>query len=301
MHRARKTRPTFAALVVALLLTHTALAWGPQAHMAVGWVAEQHLTPKAREEVDIILEGGRLYWNVTANWADWVRSDKDGEERFPGNAKWHYINTDIKTKKGNFRPERSPNNVVSQVERWQKDLAREDLGRKHQRNAIRFLGHFTADLHQPMHCCYRERDRGGNLLPVQAFRGDYYTASPDTDDTPNLHAVWDSCLVKECMGDTSVSNFTDQLMARISDEDRKTWVEGSPRDWAWESHMLGVTNAYRFTDGTPLPSRTSVEPFDLTMENYIKGNLPVVCMQLRKAGVRLAHLINDALDPQKKE
>ena len=37
---------------------------------------------------------------------------------------------------------------------------------------------------------------------------------------------------------------------------------------------------------------------DLTSENYIDARLPLAREQLQKAGVRLARLLNEALDPK---
>ena len=37
---------------------------------------------------------------------------------------------------------------------------------------------------------------------------------------------------------------------------------------------------------------------DITSENYIDSHLPIVREQLKKAGVRLALLLNEALDPK---
>lgn len=51
-------------------------------------------------------------------------------------------------------------------------------------NALKYLVHFVADVHQPLQAGYQD-DCGGNQYQLQAFmRGS------------NLHAVWDSGLIK---------------------------------------------------------------------------------------------------------
>jgi hypothetical protein len=47
-------------------------------------------------------------------------------------------------------------------------------------------------------------------------------------------------------------------------------------------------------DGTPLP-KTGHPNLD---ENYVKKNKVVVAEQLKKGGIRLARVLNDALDPE---
>ena len=50
--------------------------------------------------------------------------------------------------------------------------------------ALKYVVHFVADIHQPLHAGYAE-DRGGNQYQLQAFmRGS------------NLHALWDVGLIK---------------------------------------------------------------------------------------------------------
>jgi len=55
--------------------------------------------------------------------------------------------------------------------------------------ALRFLIHYTGDIHQPLHATsrvnheYPAGDRGGNSFPV-----------PAKDGVSNLHSVWDSVI-----------------------------------------------------------------------------------------------------------
>lgn len=55
--------------------------------------------------------------------------------------------------------------------------------------AMRFLIHYTGDVHQPLHATarvnhdYTRGDFGGNAVPL-----------PDTSGAKNLHSVWDSVI-----------------------------------------------------------------------------------------------------------
>jgi hypothetical protein len=51
--------------------------------------------------------------------------------------------------------------------------------------ALKFLVHFTGDLHQPMHLG-RKDDLGGNRVPYTWF-----------GDKTNIHSLWDSYLVEQ--------------------------------------------------------------------------------------------------------
>lgn len=275
----------------------TCSAWGPEGHMTIGLIAEYFLIPLAKQQVQVILQGERLSDNDVANWPDIIRGNKTHEQIYPGNAKWHYVNFDVATPAAELRLPADGNDVVDQVVFWQKELANQDNSEQRRCDALRFLGHFVGDLHQPLHCTFRDEYRGGNLVPVHSFRGEYFTVNAETtiDRLPNLHSTWDESLVYETMGGESVSNFAAQLLKNITADRVSQWDEGDPYQWALQTHGLAVTNAYRFTDGSPIPKTWKRPGIDLTRSNYIDANLPVVREQLQRAGVRLAHLINATL------
>jgi hypothetical protein len=283
--------------VVMLLEPGLCSAWGPEGHIAVGGIAERYLAPEARKDVRRILGSDHLYYNRIANWPDFIRGNKDYDRLFPGNHDWHYVDIDINTPEVGFALPTNGNDVADQIVHWQAELAQRTNTVERRRDAIRFLVHFVADIHQPLHCAFRDGDRGGNLLPIHSFRGAHISLDEEMarERTLNLHKVWDDYLLQEAMDGIAEEGFADSLMAGIRPEDEAAWRSGTPKQWAWESHELAVTRAYRFTDGSPLPAAADGRTINLTDANYISANAPLVREQLRKAGVRLAWLINEAL------
>ena len=53
--------------------------------------------------------------------------------------------------------------------------------------ALKFLGHWVGDTHQPLHAASRD-DRGGNHIRTLG------------SSCESLHTLWDSCLVEERLG-----------------------------------------------------------------------------------------------------
>jgi len=51
------------------------------------------------------------------------------------------------------------------------------------------------------------------------------------------------------------------------------------------------------SNGDRVPYKWARPGMALTRENYIEAQVPVVAEQLQKAGVRLAFMLNTALDP----
>ena len=167
------------------------------------------------------------------------------------------------------------------------------------RDALKFLVHFTADLHQPLHCAYRYGDMGGNMIPVHSFQGRNYRISAEDapEHLPDLHSVWDECMVYELMAGRSRPAFAKALQEGIGGEQLRRWSQGPPFDWATDSYWRARKQAYRWANGENLPFKWARPGMDLTSENYIDARLPLVQEQLQKAGVRLARLLNEALDP----
>jgi hypothetical protein len=162
-----------------------------------------------------------------------------------------------------------------------------------QLDALKFLGHWVADVHQPLHVSF-EDDRGGNGVKVTGgICGG------------NLHGVWDTCIVGRSLG-TNAAAIASWLRGEITDEQRSEWLASRPIDWANESFAIATspgvsycvqTNAgcwydhdrERLEAGQP-------EKTVLIDAAYMEVNAPVVRDRLSRAGVRLAGLLNKALD-----
>jgi len=159
-------------------LTPSVWAWGGQGHQALAELAWQRLTPKARAAVSqlLALEPGQTLGSI-ASWADTIRD--------PLTAPWHYVN--FPRGDCHYKAERDcPDGhcVVRAIEQQEAILAAPGPEEERLR-ALKFVVHFVGDIHQPLHAGYRD-DRGGNKFQLRAFmRGS------------NLHAVWDSGLLRQ--------------------------------------------------------------------------------------------------------
>jgi S1/P1 Nuclease len=69
----------------------------------------------------------------------------------------------------------------------------------------------------------------------------------------------------------------------------KQWQAGSPSDWAKESFQIAMADAYGL-----LPEPSARGTYRLTDE-YVTTATQDVALQLSKAGVRLAFVLNKAL------
>ncbi len=168
--------------------------------------------------------------------------------------------------------------------------------------ALKFLGHWVGDLHQPLHISYAD-DLGGNDIPVSAAAG-----------CKELHAVWDQCIPEELRqqigANAGATDFGTKLQKEITDAERTAWRQGTLVDWAAESYAItrkpdtkycllqGSSCCYDTAscentgDGTP-----SLETKRLASlpHSYDDGEVATVKEQLKKAGVRLAAILDAEL------
>ena len=257
----------------ALLLAARALAWGGEGHRIVGTIASSDLTPAAAAAMRDLL-GDQTLADACC-WADDVRSDRTYDWIKP----LHYINVPQgATKLDMARDGAKGEQVVGAIERYLKVLADPTQPKERRLEALRLVLHFVGDIHQPLHVSYAV-DLGGNRLSVVSF-----------GSKSNMHRVWDTDLIRRQLKDTKGgwATLSADLRQSITPQQREAWrAETDPRAWADES--LAITRRiYR----EPPDAKEGVN------DAYWKGWMPVVNERLQKAGVRLAVVLNAALDPK---
>jgi hypothetical protein len=252
-----------------LFLAHSVFAWGEKGHRVVALVAEPRLTPAAGAAVQRLIGPSKL--RDVAMWADQIKGSR------PETKPWHYVN--IPLDRSDYDPSRDCRRprgcVVAALERFQRALADRALPRAEQVEALKFVTHFVADIHQPLHCA-DNGDGGGNDVTV-VFFGQVLNSGRKPW---NLHAVWDSGLIER--KGLSPSEYARQLARGVDPASSSGIERGTAADWTMECHRAAVETSYR------LP------PDRVLGEDYADMALPVVDEMLVKAGIRLARILNDA-------
>jgi len=259
--------PNAVLLAAAAMLTpERAIAWGTQGHEIVALIAAQELSAPARAQVTHLL-GSTAMMVHQSNWADEIRDQRRDTGR------WHYVDIPLVAPGYDARrdcPDRAC--VVAQIENDQRILANRKLGDGARAQALRFLIHFVADVHQPLHAEDND-DKGGNQLRVVMGR-----------ERTNLHRIWDADVVEVQGRDSSAA--ADAILRAISPAQRRAWACGTPIQWANEAHALARDQIY-----PPLAGRHEVR----LPRDYAWRQAGLARMQLAKAGLRLAWLLNNIL------
>jgi hypothetical protein len=281
-----------ASLAVAVLCCpRISLAWWDTGHQIVAAIAADRLNPHAQGAVRDILKDDPTGQTLVAvaGWADTVRKTP-----MPETYNWHFVDIPVDGQLETYDAARDckPNQqrgdcIVAALDREVAMLTDPSASATERAQALKFVTHLVADLHQPLHCAERNGDAGGNGVIVTFF-GAANEAPPFQSSSWNLHAVWDGGLI-EHSGHPQAA-YVKQLEDWIAARDAAAIENGTFVDWANESHRQAVEHAYRTAHaGQEFPA-TGGE----IGQAYYDANIAVVDEQLAKAGVRLARILNRA-------
>jgi hypothetical protein len=303
-------RPHIAIFLVGLMVLMrpaTGYCWGDEGHEIVALIAEHYLNPAVRARVSALLAGDASGLTrgtgiaQEAIWADKFRdSDRDTTQRhYRQTREWHFIDIEIDRPDLDDACFRHPalamgsnasegpaaDCILDKIDQFRRELESRTTGTEERRLALQFLLHLVGDLHQPLHAA-DNHDRGGNDLRVKG------AGSPPG----NLHHYWDTVFVGR-LG-TRADDVSRELIAGISDADRRAWSGGSPVDWAKQSFEIARSHVYG-----PLQRTGAItgiggggRPRTVTVDaRYEADAVNIVAGQLQRAGLRLARLLNEAL------
>lgn len=234
------------------------MAWGAVGHRIVATVAEHQLTPRARAEVDrlLALEPGATLASVST-WAD--------EHRTRQTARWHFVDfpREAHCQYDAARDCRGGRCVVAAIERERKVLMSSAPDDERLR-ALKYLVHFVADVHQPLHAGYAD-DRGGNRVQLQAY-----------GKGTNLHSLWDTGLIEHWPGGPV------SLLNQLKVSPRPAQDAELPQQWAEESCRVVATHGFYPTEHTLGPD------YQLQWASVLKARLEL-------AAWRLSSMLNESL------
>jgi hypothetical protein len=273
-------------LLLLCLAPHLAYGWGNLGHQTICNITLEELTPAARVEVDrlIALDPSVDNFAQSCTYADFPR------RRPPG----HFLNLP-----------RSASAVVTDdcpmaddclFRAFLDDLAilsNPNLPDADRLRSLKLLSHWVGDFHQPLHVSFKD-DRGGNQVLEQGGPCDQ-----------NLHSVWDTCIIKEEIGPNAEDNAV-RLEAQITNTDREAWQLDSPVEWANESFQITREPSVEYCvlkEGACWYSSDNIMLQDdeprrkVTVEQtYRSAHVGTISMRLKQAAVRLAHVLNTALE-----
>jgi len=317
------------------------VAWGCDGHRMTAAIAEKLLTTAATKQVQEILAYDKTTsMNEVACWPDEIRM----EAAYRWSDSLHFV--DIPDGVCSFKYARDCKDDTQEIGRCAVGAIynytqRVQVTTGFQRaEALKFLVHFVGDIHQPLHVAFTN-DKGGNMQIIawdskkqssfrrrvqRFFKGNFrkflglgerfgLTTPLELEDSDNvlhenLHAIWDTQMIKQEMHRLSLESFSeysDVLLQRIQTSwsvnitqwkncaqlNGKKDTPGCPDVWAEESISLACRYAYKDQGEWLTPALCTQENPCSLGEEYFEKSDPIVEQRLAQGGIRLAMILNE--------
>jgi hypothetical protein len=187
--------PAGVVMLFSLLAAQDMSAWGDTGHHIICEIAFQELNPQARARVIQLLQRDPDFtlFSKACTWPDHPRK----------RASEHFVN--LPRSAASIGDDPCPLDDICVVTAIAVDVAvlsQAGASEVDKLAALKYLGHWVGDVHQPLHVSFKD-DRGGNAIDEQG---------PCAD---NLHAVWDSCLIERRLG-RDIRHIASELRSRVT-------------------------------------------------------------------------------------
>ena len=284
--RVRSGSAMLLALALWLGLAQPALAWGERGHRVIAEIAQANIAPRTAAAIAQLLRAEAGLTTPACHvasladaavWPDCLRGDP---ERWRYTFAWHYQGGPVCAPAYDARAYCPGGNcITAQIERDRAVLANRAMPAAQRLAALAFLAHFVGDIHMPLHAA-DNGDRGGNDV----------IASWPGHPEGNLHQMWDTTMAEE-----AIATARAPLVRVYSAAERAKLANGSPADWAGESWTIAKTFVYPQAFGAATCTGHHSAPVDIT-QAQIDAGAPVARARLVQAGLRLARMLDAALD-----
>ncbi len=269
-------------MAFALCLPGT-FGWNDDGHRIAAKIALAFTRPRTDSFVSRILgENAEASLVSSSTWADEITDSR------PETSRMHFSHTPYRACDAYAQSRDCPSGecIVESITRFTEIASAVDSSAIERREALMFLIHLVADIHQPLHVGFRN-DSGGTQISF-----------PPTDLT--LHQLWDydilnhhiarhhagrwENLVSDLIDSDSIGVFRGDLMIDNSEFERGRFASAIASETA---QMFTCTFAYKNMDRNWIKNG-DVKPG----RDYYQSRSRIITNQLFKAGVRLAKLLD---------
>lgn len=238
---------------LALCTFSQAFAWGPRGHKIVAQIARHYTDKSVMDSVEHYLDDISL--EKAGYWMDEMMMNSSYDFMLP----WHFVMIDSdKTYVRTNKPD-----IITVLENTIAALKKRPINEKEMFLSLKIVTHLIADIHQPLHCGFAKDKRGAAVKLRFFFK------------STNLHDIWDndildyqSLTAEDCL----------RLGSQLTKKDIANYQKIDVISWMEESREL-LSYVYDFKGNK-------------VGDEYLEKVTPIVKMQLLKAGLRLAAVLN---------
>lgn len=268
----KTTFRNIAIIFTLAIATFPAYGWDARIHSTIAYIAESHLTPKAKKTLnEITADRSIVYY---ASWLDFYRKDMLVE----------YEDTDGKIQKGDIPhvvkvdedgkviipKNREAISIINQSIENLKDYKNIDDSTR--LASLQCIIHLVGDMHCPGHIRYADFDKNSVDKKYDKTKVLYKKKKC------SMHSIWDGKLINEVTPGGVID--LAYLVERSSKKEMKSLQAGTPEQWGQET-ADNSTDLWYIHEGDTITNKYFLQHRDFAFS------------QIEKAGLRLAKVLND--------
>jgi hypothetical protein len=275
----------------------SALAWGEEGHRVIALIAEHYLQPAAKQKVDAMLaaDTDTLTKHDIASEALWAETYRNFDKaktqaEYADHETWHSLKLELGHPDIDAACDHHPALPVGtpasrgpaacsldKIDQFTQELSDKATAPAEKLLALKYLLNLVADLHQPMYVS-DDNNQGGDAVKVVGGGAD-----PGT-----LRHYWDSDFIDN-LGDDPKAIADDLADGVRQSKTYDHMAAGTPADWAKETFAIAKDHAYG-----KLPPKKADGSYELPPD-YVTDAIETIRVQMARAGIRLAAVLNHAL------
>ena len=299
-------------LGIVCLLPLLASAWDTDGHMIVGLIAGELLSERAEKFIKNTIPTNAQDIPRSIAYAS-IWADTEAAQKYKWSKNLHFASTEFRVCSLYDEARDCPNArcVVTALANYTMRATKVGLPAAEREEAVKFLIHFVAEIHQPMHIGFPQ-DVGGNFIKI-----------PNRATT--LHNVWDKTLMEVLLASQAAQrkqkmwNYYD-LAQEMTKAVRSAGANKELKSFVTEADLSSDQNLRKLF--AQLASETTshvtcklayrhlngdwIDTYDDLDDDWFNSRIPAMLTQLKKAGVRLANLLDviaakyfDAVDKER--
>ena len=251
--------------------------WGRVGHATITHIAERHLTPKAKENIEKCIDGNSIV--LYASWLDNYRKENKVLDNLA-----HVCSYDINTMQPTGK---SYDQMVSTIEKLKNYRELPDSALK---TTIYHFVHSFGDYHCPGHVSLQDFS-GKKPKKIHTASYDVYVQSKK--EVYGYHTLWDSAIIAINHSDWGYMDWSHALDSSVSQSYIDSVTSGTLEQWlhevAYKTHVVNnIFNRVPKKDKDTPKSELSVLD-RAAMNDFIE----FTSEQLLIAGLRMAKIINE--------
>ena len=269
----------FILLFAAALLgsNNECFAWGREGHATITHIAERHLTPKAKENLEKCLDGNSIV--LYSSWLDCHRT-----EHLSWGKLNHVCHYDINT----FEPIGTPHKHMASTIKKLKNYR--ELTDSALKVTIYHFVHSFGDFHCPGHVALYDRS-GEKTKRVHTASYDIYLKTKKSRF--EYHALWDSGIILQNHSDWGFMDWAHALDSSVPQSYIDEVTSGTWEEWIQQTARRTHEQFDIFRRVPKKPKGTPDNELSVVDRAMMNEYVEFVSEQLLMGGLRMAKMLNE--------